>query len=87
MKVSQHFKAMKARRKPRKAGLHVVTLPPEVANIYEQIHKPRFAGQKVALRCPYCKTLNIEGMPLCCDLFRAAIVQIKDTQAVPVVVN
>jgi hypothetical protein len=78
---------MKARQKTRKAGLHVVSLPPEVADIYTQMHQPRFTGQRVSLRCPYCKNLNIENMPLCCDSFRAAIVQIRDTASVPVMVN
>jgi len=87
MKVRSHFRTMKARQKARKTGLHVVSLPPEVADIYTQIHQPRFPGQKVALRCPYCKTLNIEGQSLCCDRFRAAIVTIRDTEAVKVMVN
>jgi hypothetical protein len=87
MKVRQHFQRMKAKQKPKKAGLHVLSLPPDVANIYEQMHKPRFTGQKVSLRCPYCKTLNIEDMPMCCDLFRAALVQIMKTQPAPVMVD
>lgn len=87
MKVRLHFQRMKAKQTKSKTGLHVVSLPPDVANIYEQMHKPRFTGQKVSLRCPYCKTLNIQDMPMCCDLFRAAIVQIMKTQAVPVMVN
>lgn len=87
MRVREHFKRMKAKQKTRKVGLHVVNLPPEVADIFTQMHKPRFTGQKVSLRCPYCKNLNIEGMPMCCNSFRAAIVQIRDTQAVPVMVN
>ncbi len=87
MKPRQHFRTMKARQKERKAGLHVLTLPPKVADIYAQIHKPRFKGQKVSLRCPYCSVLNIQDQPFCCNDFREALMMIREASAVPVVVN
>ncbi len=87
MKVRQHFRAMKARQKTRKVGLHVLSLPPKVADIYEQIHKPRFSGQKVSLRCPYCQVLNIQDQPFCCNDFRDALMMIREANAVPVTVN
>lgn len=87
MKIRSHFRVMKERQPKKKQGLHVVNLPPEVADIYAQIHKPRFTGQKVSIRCPYCRTLNTEPMPMCCNQFREALILIRDSTPVPVMVN
>lgn len=87
-RVGQHFQKMKAKAaKPKSDQMHVVNLPPKVADIFTQMAKPRHFGICVSLRCPYCQNLNIEGQPLCCDDFRQAIVMIRDTQPVPVMVN
>lgn len=60
--------------------LHVVHLPPDVANVFEQITAVLPPGVKRAIRCPYCKALNIEGQKLCCDGLRGAIVKALDAK-------
>jgi len=85
-RIGQHFRSMKKAKK-HPEGMHVINLPPEAAEIYRQICRPRHGGAKIALRCPFCRGLNIEGEKLCCDQFRAAIVTIMETAAVPVMVN
>jgi len=86
-KIGEHFRKMKSKVKKHSEGMHVIHLPPEVYEIYIQIHKPRHGGRNLALRCPYCRVLNIEGQQMCCDKFRDALIMIRDTAAVPVMVN
>jgi hypothetical protein len=70
----------------KSGSLQVVHLPPDVASIYEQIHAPNLTGA-LTIKCPYCKCLNTEGMKICCDSMRDAMITIRDATPVPVVVN
>jgi hypothetical protein len=43
--------------------------------IAKQIRAAR-EGRQNAINCPYCDSQNIEGNPLCCELFARAVAAI-----------
>jgi len=60
-----------------------MTAEQKIAYIEKQIHAAE-QGRQNAINCPYCDEQNIEGNPLCCELFArvvAAVLVRKDDQA------
>ncbi len=47
----------------------------KIKYIAKQIRAAKESRQN-AINCPYCDSQNIEGNPLCCELFAAAVAAI-----------
>jgi hypothetical protein len=48
-----------------------MTSEQKIAYVEKQINACR-QGRQNAINCPYCDEQNIEGNPLCCELFATA---------------
>ncbi|HEY2496556.1 MAG TPA: hypothetical protein VGK24_05765 [Candidatus Angelobacter sp.] len=67
--------------------LHVVHFDAKTAKVAEQVFAVLPPGVKRAIRCPYCRHLNIEGGQFCCVLLRGAIRRVLDAKPEKVAVN
>jgi hypothetical protein len=47
----------------------------KIEYVAKQIRAAR-EGRQNAINCPYCDSQNIEGNPLCCELFARAVAAI-----------
>ncbi len=60
-----------------------MTSEQKIAYVEKQIEAAK-QGRQNAINCPYCDSQNIEGNPLCCEMFArvvAAVLVRKDDRA------
>jgi hypothetical protein len=86
-KVTEQIEDEREQAKKLADTLHVVNFDPQTAKVAEQIFAVLPPKVKRFIRCPYCRSGNVEGKPFCCVLLRGAIRRVLDAKPEKVAVN